>query len=148
MSLFFCPPWKRVTACSRTRSLAALPMSVNPPPCAYLTVQGYRNGPTTIRRTVRHHPIKFRSASRITFRQYGEKWLASQTTDTTTRTTVGVHLRLHAFPYLGTRPIDSFRPEHIREWLAGLEKSLPVSSYRRVIFASVSAVLAAARGGR
>ncbi|MFI2738349.1 hypothetical protein, partial [Streptomyces sp. NPDC018711] len=32
-----------------------------PPPCAYLTVQGYRNGPTTIRRTVRHHPIKFSS---------------------------------------------------------------------------------------
>ncbi|MES9808836.1 tyrosine-type recombinase/integrase [Streptomyces cinereoruber] len=84
------------------------------------------------------------SAGRITFRQYGEKWLASQTTDPTTRTTVGVHLRLHAFPYLGTRPIDSFRPEHIREWLAALEKPLPVSSYRRVIFASVSAVLAAA----
>ncbi|MFF5917194.1 hypothetical protein ACFY8C_02425 [Streptomyces flavochromogenes] len=33
------------------------------------------------------------TAGRITFRQYGEKWLASQTTEPTTRTTVGVHLR-------------------------------------------------------
>ncbi|MFD3663416.1 tyrosine-type recombinase/integrase [Streptomyces sp. NPDC058659] len=84
------------------------------------------------------------SAGRTTFRQYGEKWLNSQTTDHTTRTSVNVHLRLHAFPYIGTRPIDSFRPEHIRDWLKELESALPVSSYRRVIFASVSAVLAAA----
>ncbi|MEU9858768.1 site-specific integrase [Streptomyces sp. NPDC047974] len=84
------------------------------------------------------------SAGRITFREYGEKWLASQTTDPTTRTTVNIHLRLHAFPYLGTRPLDSFRPEHIRAWLSELERALPVSSYRRVIFASVSAVLSSA----
>ncbi|WP_406860567.1 hypothetical protein ABZO31_08955 [Streptomyces sp. HUAS MG47] len=84
------------------------------------------------------------AAGRITFRKYGDKWVAAQTTDPTTCTTVGVHLRLHGFPYLGNRPIDSFRPEHIREWLAELDQELPVSSYRRVIFASVSAVLAAA----
>ncbi|UQX00915.1 site-specific integrase [Streptomyces sp. RerS4] len=83
-------------------------------------------------------------ASRITFREYGEKWIASQTTDPTTRTAVEVQLRKHAFPYLGSRPLDSFRPEHIRDWLSKLEPVLPVSSYRRVIFASVSSVLAAA----
>ncbi|MER7761387.1 site-specific integrase [Streptomyces sp. NPDC097619] len=84
------------------------------------------------------------AAGRITFREYGEKWLASQTTDATTRSSVEVQIRKHAFPYLGTRPMDSFRPEHIRNWLSELERVLPVSSYRRVIFASVSAVLAAA----
>ncbi|MFF8604989.1 tyrosine-type recombinase/integrase [Streptomyces sp. NPDC015346] len=84
------------------------------------------------------------AAGRTTFRQYGEKWLASQTTDPTTQTAVAVQLRRHAFPYIGTRPLDSFRPEHIRDWLKELETALPVSSYRRVIFASVSAVLAAA----
>ncbi|MFE9395043.1 tyrosine-type recombinase/integrase [Streptomyces flavidovirens] len=84
------------------------------------------------------------SAGRTTFRQYGEKWLTSQTTDMTTRTAVEVQLRLHSFPYLGSRPLDSFRPEHIREWLSELERVLPMSSYRRVIFASVSAVLTAA----
>lgn len=84
------------------------------------------------------------SAGRTTFRQYGEKWLAAQTTDVTTRTSVEVQLRRHAFPYLGTRPLDSFKPEHIREWLSELETRLPASSYRRVIYASVSSVLAAA----
>jgi integrase len=84
------------------------------------------------------------SAGRTTFQQYGEKWLASQTTDATTRTPVTTQLRLHAFPYIGTRPLDSFRPEHIREWLSALESVLPVSSYRRVIFSSVSSVFSAA----
>ncbi|WP_328628038.1 hypothetical protein [Streptomyces sp. NBC_00353] len=62
----------------------------------------------------------------------------------TTRTSVTVQLRLHAFPYIGSRPLDSFQPSHIRNWLSELERALPMSSYRRVIFASVSAVLAAA----
>lgn len=84
------------------------------------------------------------AASRTTFRQYTERWLAAQTTDMTTRTSVEVQLRRHALPYLGTRPLDSFKPEHIREWLSELERRLPASSYRRVIFASVSAVLSAA----
>lgn len=84
------------------------------------------------------------AAGRTTFRQYGEKWLAGQTTDMTTRTTVEVQLRRHAFPYIGPRPLDSFKPEHIREWLGTLETTLPKSSYRRVIFNTVSAVLTAA----
>ncbi|MBT2382105.1 tyrosine recombinase XerC [Streptomyces sp. ISL-11] len=84
------------------------------------------------------------TAGRATFRQYGEKWLAAQTTDMTTRTTVEVQLRRHAFPYLGTRPLGSFQPGHIREWISELERVLPAASYRRVIFASVSAVLSAA----
>ncbi|MEU6964115.1 tyrosine-type recombinase/integrase [Streptomyces chrestomyceticus] len=84
------------------------------------------------------------AAGRTTFQQYGERWLASQTTDATTRTAVAVQLRLHAFPHIGSRPLDSFRPEHIRDWLSTLEKALPQSSYRRVIYMSVSAVLSAA----
>ncbi|MGW1767976.1 tyrosine-type recombinase/integrase [Streptomyces sp. NPDC002073] len=84
------------------------------------------------------------AAGRTTFREYAEKWLAAQTTDATTRTSVEVQIRKHALPYLGTRPLDSFRPEHIRDWLSELEQVLSVSSYRRVIFASVSSVLAAA----
>ncbi|MFE2440957.1 tyrosine-type recombinase/integrase [Streptomyces sp. NPDC059426] len=83
-------------------------------------------------------------AGRITFREYGEKWLAAQTTDPNTRVPVGVQLRLHAFPYIGSRPLDSFQPGHIREWLAELERAVPASSYRRVIFANVSSVLNAA----
>ncbi|AKA03613.1 integrase [Streptomyces noursei ZPM] len=83
-------------------------------------------------------------ASRTTFRQYAEKWLQSQTTDPTTREPVAVQIRRHAIPYLGTRPLGSFKPEHIREWLSELERAVPASSYRRVIFASVSGVFTAA----
>ncbi|MDQ0933615.1 hypothetical protein QFZ49_003555 [Streptomyces turgidiscabies] len=37
ISLFFCPPSKRSTACSRNRSRVPLSASVSPPPCAYFT---------------------------------------------------------------------------------------------------------------
>ncbi|MFC5144052.1 tyrosine-type recombinase/integrase [Streptomyces aureoversilis] len=83
-------------------------------------------------------------AARTTFRQYTEKWISAQTTDMTTRESVDVQLRRHAIPYLGSRPLGSFRPEHIRDWLSELERAVPASSYRRVIFASVSAVFTAA----
>jgi len=83
-------------------------------------------------------------AGRTTFRQYAEKWLQSQTTDPTTREPVAVQIRRHAIPYLGTRPLGSFKPEHIREWLGELERAVPASSYRRVIFASVSGLFTAA----
>ncbi|MGW2367128.1 tyrosine-type recombinase/integrase [Streptomyces sp. NPDC001667] len=82
--------------------------------------------------------------SRTTFRQYADKWLAAQTTDMTTRASVDVQLRRHAIPYLGARPLGSFKPEHVRDWLSELERAVPASAYRRVIFASVSAVFTAA----
>ncbi|WP_030416879.1 tyrosine-type recombinase/integrase [Streptomyces sp. NRRL S-1448] len=83
-------------------------------------------------------------AGRITFRQYAERWLKAQITDPTTREPVYVQIRRHAIPYLGARPLGSFRPEHIRDWLSELERAIPASSYRRVIFASVSSVFTAA----
>lgn len=75
----------------------------------------------------------------MTFRQYAEKWLSTQTTDMTTRESVDSAIRGHAIRYLGPRPLGSFKPEHIRDWLA-----VPASSYRRVIYNSVSTVLNAA----
>lgn len=84
------------------------------------------------------------NAGRTTFREYTEKWLDAQTTDMTTRESVDVQLRRHAIPYMGSRPLGSFKPEHIRGWLSELERAVPASSYRRVIYASVSAVFSAA----
>jgi len=83
-------------------------------------------------------------AARITFRQYGEKWLATHTTDINSRDSAERRLRLHAFPYIGTRPLVSFQPGHIRTWLSALESAVPAASYRRIIFRIVSAVLSAA----
>ncbi|MFD9513122.1 tyrosine-type recombinase/integrase [Streptomyces mirabilis] len=84
------------------------------------------------------------SAGRVTFREYTEKWLTTQTTDLTTRESVVSQLRGHAIPYLGSRPLGSFKPEHIRDWLSELERTVPASSYRRVIYNSVSTVFNAA----
>lgn len=83
-------------------------------------------------------------AARITFKQYADKWLTSMSTDLNTRASVTTQVRLHAIPHLGPRPLDSFQPSHIREWLSTLEGSLPISSYRRVIFGNVSAIFTAA----
>ncbi|MFF3250133.1 tyrosine-type recombinase/integrase [Actinacidiphila glaucinigra] len=82
---------------------------------------------------------------RITFRQYAEKWLDSKTSSPMTRKELGRRLRLHVYPVLGSRPVGTFRPEHIRELLAGLEAKPCVSpSYARNIFADVQSVLSAA----
>ncbi|MDI3389636.1 site-specific integrase [Streptomyces sp. B-S-A8] len=83
-------------------------------------------------------------ATRTTFRQYAEKWLSDQTSDVATRQAVEMRLRLHAFPYIGSRPLGSFQPGHIRTWVRQLEDTVPAASYRRAIFGNVSAVFTAA----
>ncbi|MFF7597262.1 tyrosine-type recombinase/integrase [Streptomyces mirabilis] len=81
----------------------------------------------------------------ITFRQYADKWLDSKTPSAMTRKELGRRLRLHAYPVLGSRPIGTFRPEHIREFVAALEAKPGVGpSYARNIFADVQSVLSAA----
>ncbi|MGW7272279.1 tyrosine-type recombinase/integrase [Streptomyces sp. NPDC054864] len=82
---------------------------------------------------------------RITFRQYAEKWLDSKTSSPMGRKELGRRLRLHVYPEIGSRPVGTFRPEHIRELLAALEMKPGVGpSYTRNIFADVRSVLAAA----
>ncbi|WP_255951001.1 tyrosine-type recombinase/integrase [Streptomyces odontomachi] len=87
-------------------------------------------------------------ASRTTFQQYAERWAAAQTTDVATRTVIGTRLRLHTFPYIGSRPLGSFHPEHIREWSRALESAGLSTSYRRGIFSTVSSVFRAAADDR
>ncbi|MGW1539157.1 tyrosine-type recombinase/integrase [Streptomyces sp. NPDC002309] len=82
---------------------------------------------------------------RITFRQYAEKWLDTKTSSPMTRKELGRRLRLHVYPALGSRPIGTFRPEHVRELVAALEAKPGVSAaYARNIFADVQSVLSAA----
>ncbi|MGW1267141.1 tyrosine-type recombinase/integrase [Streptomyces sp. NPDC002491] len=82
---------------------------------------------------------------RITFRQYADKWLDSKTSSPMARKEFGRRLRLHVYPVLGSRPIGTFRPEHIRELLAALEAKPGVGpAYTRNIFADVQSVLSAA----
>ncbi|WP_328399621.1 site-specific integrase [Streptomyces sp. NBC_00390] len=83
-------------------------------------------------------------AARITFQQFAEKWVATHTTEINSREAAQRRLRLHAYPYIGTRPIASFQPGHIRAWLGELEANVPSASHRRIIFGTVSAALSAA----
>jgi integrase len=82
--------------------------------------------------------------TRTTFQQYAETWLASQTTDISSRNTAERQLRLHAFPYLGSRPVGSFQPSHIRTWVRQLEDAGIPPSYAVHIYGNVRSVLAAA----
>ncbi|MFF4751778.1 tyrosine-type recombinase/integrase [Streptomyces sp. NPDC002514] len=84
-------------------------------------------------------------AARITFKTYAEKWLKTHTADMSSQIVAEQRLRLHAFPIVGTRPLDSFRPEHIRELTSALEANPAVSgAYARNIYGDVRAVLSAA----
>ncbi|MEW1720857.1 site-specific integrase [Streptomyces sp. NPDC093109] len=83
-------------------------------------------------------------AGRTTFRQFAERWLSAQTTDPTTQIATETRLRLHAFPRIGSRPLDSFRPSHIQELVKALEDSPIEGTYARIIYANVRAVLSAA----
>ncbi|WP_405882456.1 site-specific integrase [Streptomyces sp. NBC_01136] len=82
-------------------------------------------------------------AAKMTFQQYTEKWLKTLGADPNTIESMNSQLRLHAFPHIGSRPLGSFKPEHIREWVAALEGSVP-GSYGRIIYANVRAALSAA----
>ncbi|MFF3914650.1 tyrosine-type recombinase/integrase [Streptomyces sp. NPDC001852] len=83
------------------------------------------------------------NAAKVTFQEYTEKWLTTLGADPNTIESMNSQLRLHAFPYIGRRPLGSFKPEHIREWVAALEASVP-GSYGRIIYANVRAALSAA----
>ncbi|MET7702978.1 site-specific integrase [Streptomyces sp. NPDC005485] len=55
-----------------------------------------------------------------------------------------LRFRLHAFPYIGSRSLNAFRPAHICTWARALADSGTAASYQRTIFANVSAVFGAA----
>lgn len=62
-------------------------------------------------------------AARITFQQYAETWVETQGADPNTQASMESQLRLHAFPHLGSRPLGSFQPAHIRDWVRKLQEN-------------------------
>ncbi|KWT63131.1 integrase [Streptomyces albus subsp. albus] len=83
-------------------------------------------------------------AGQVTFQEYAAKWLSGLTTDLGSQEVVDRRIRLHAVPYLGARPMGSFKPEHVRTWLSALQAALPNATYRRGIYDSVSSLFNAA----
>ncbi|MFH9988446.1 tyrosine-type recombinase/integrase [Streptomyces luteogriseus] len=82
--------------------------------------------------------------ARTTFRQYAERWVNTHTGEINSREAAERRLRLHAYPHIGSRPLGSFKPEHIRAWISDLEATVPAESHRRIIVGTVSAALSAA----
>src|SRR5205085_2708561 len=83
------------------------------------------------------------NAARTTFQEFAEKWVATQSGDPNTRASMQSQLKLHAFPRIGMRPLGSFQPSHIREFVTQLEASGMAGAYARVIFSNVRAILSA-----
>ncbi|RAS25435.1 site-specific recombinase XerD [Streptomyces avidinii] len=84
-------------------------------------------------------------AARVTFKGYAERWLKAHSADLSSQIVTEQRLRLHAFPLLGSRPLDSFRPEHLRELVSALEANPRVGgAYARNIYGDIRAVLSAA----
>jgi integrase len=84
------------------------------------------------------------SAGRMPFRQFGEKWLAAQTFDESTRDVVEVRLRIHVYPYLGDIELRAIGPSTIQGWVRQLQQRGLAETYRRTIFANVSGIFTAA----
>ncbi|MCE7081554.1 site-specific integrase [Streptomyces sp. ST2-7A] len=84
------------------------------------------------------------SDGKATFKEFATSWLASQVVDPSTAVSMELRFRLHVFPHLGARSMNSFRPGHIREWVRALKDSGMAASYQRTIFANVSAAFGAA----
>lgn len=83
-------------------------------------------------------------ADRTTFQQFTEQWLATRGGDPNTQASMTSQFRLHVFPHIGTRPVSSFQPTHIRQLLAAMAEAGIRGSYARVIYSGVRAALSAA----
>jgi integrase len=83
-------------------------------------------------------------AGRISLRRYASEWLASQTFDESTREATESRLRVHVYPYLGDRGLSSIRPSHVQAWDRALQQQGLAPTYRRVVFANLSAIFSAA----
>jgi len=83
-------------------------------------------------------------AGRISLRSYASGWLAAQTFDESTREATETRLRVHVYPYLGQRAIGAVRPSHVQAWDRALQQQNVAPTYRRVLFANLSAIFSAA----
>ncbi|QFZ16897.1 tyrosine-type recombinase/integrase [Saccharothrix syringae] len=85
------------------------------------------------------------NAGRITFRDYTERhWIGARTFDESTREGVEFRLKLHVYPYFGDTELRLIQPSTIQAWERKLQQKGLAETYRRTIFANVSAIFTAA----
>lgn len=86
-------------------------------------------------------------AGRRTFRDYAEHWRSVQSHRPSTAALVETHLRRHAYPILGGRPLGGVRPTDVRGLVRGLSESLAPATVE-VVYRYVAAVFRAAAADR
>jgi len=82
-------------------------------------------------------------AGRVTFADYASNWLAIQAVDPSTRQAMGIYLRVHILPALGSARLADIRPSSVAGLVHRLSETLAPRTVRQVI-ATLSAILAAA----
>ncbi|MFG3231822.1 tyrosine-type recombinase/integrase [Streptomyces antibioticus] len=87
-------------------------------------------------------------AGRITFRVYGEQWRQAKPHRPTTAVKAEQHLRVHAYPAFGDKPMARVRHGDMQSWITGLEKAGMKPSTVRTTFNTVRAVFRAAVADR
>jgi integrase len=83
------------------------------------------------------------SAGRVTFETFAQTWLASQTSDVSTRVAVESRVRNHLLPTFGSTELRAIRPSHVQAWLKG-RTDVCAPSFVRVLLANLSSILGAA----
>ncbi|GAA0657242.1 site-specific integrase [Streptomyces thermocarboxydovorans] len=87
-------------------------------------------------------------AGLTTFRAYAEQWRKAKPHKPTTQVKAEQHLRVHAYPAFGDKPIARIRRGDVQSWVTGLTKSGMKASTARTTFNTVRAVFRAAVGDR
>lgn len=86
-------------------------------------------------------------AGRITFREYAEAWRAVQVHRPGTAEQVERHLRNHAYPVFGDRPLESIRRSDVQAFVKGLGERLAPATVT-VVYRYVSTIFKAAVSDR
>jgi len=81
----------------------------------------------------------------IPFRDYAEQWRLGQVHRSSTAAQAESYLRLHAYPFLGHRPLGSIRRSEVQSWVKGHSEVLAPGSVE-VVYRWVAAIFKTAVG--
>ena len=82
-------------------------------------------------------------AAWVTFGDFAMEWLASRTTDVSTREATSSRLRNHLLPTFGAMELRAIRASHVQAWLRGRTDAYAPTTVR-VLLACLSSILSAA----
>jgi len=85
------------------------------------------------------------AAGRVTFREYAAAWRQAQVHRPSTAVLVESHLRLHAMPCFGDRPLAGIRPSEIQAWVKDRSAVLSPATVQTVYRITASVFRSAVR---